>query len=379
MPTVMMDNGFSVRDREHMARALQLAANGLETTSPNPRVGCVIVRDDVVIGEGWHRRAGGAHAEIEALNAIDGDARGATVYVTLEPCCTTGRTGPCTEALIAAGVARVVSAVEDPNPAVAGSGHALLRKAGIEVACGLLAEGSQALNQGYWQRIAGQRPRIRIKLAASLDGRTAMASGESQWITAAPARAAVQRLRAQSCAVITGIGTVLADNPRLNVRGDQVERQPALVIVDAAASCRVGSWVMSEASIASRDVIVATLGGSDRERCAALQARGAQVLELPAAVDDPTRVDLSILVEALGAREYNELLVEAGSELAGSFVASQLCDELQLFVAGKFMGSRGKPLLALPIDVMADAVDMSIAEVRAVGKELMFVVQPKFS
>ncbi len=373
----MTDTGFSTRDREYMSRALQLASHGLDTTSPNPRVGCVIVRDDTVIGEGWHHRAGGAHAEIAALASIDGDARGATVYVTLEPCCTTGRTGPCTQALVEAGVARVVSACEDPNPEVAGSGHRALRAAGIDVASGLLASASEALNRGYWRRIAGGRPWVRIKLASSLDGRTAMASGESQWITAAPARAAVQRLRAQSCAVITGIGTVQADNPRMDVRGEHVERQPALVIVDAQAQCPTDSWVLSAESTGKRDVIVATLASADAERCAALQARGAQLLALPAAGDDPARVDLAALVETLGERQCNELLVEAGSQLAGSFVAAQLYDELQLFIAGKLMGSRGRPLLELAIDNMADAVDLAIVDVRAVGNDWLLVAQPR--
>ena len=315
---------------------------------------------------------------IAALASLAGDAQGATVYVTLEPCCTTGRTAPCTDALIAAGVARVISATEDPNPAVAGNGHAALRAAGIAVAQGLMADASRALNRGYWRRIAGQLPWVRIKLASSLDGRTAMASGESQWITAAPAREAVQQLRAQSCALITGIGTVQADNPRLNVRLENIVRQPALVIVDAQLECQPESWVLSAESTASRDVYLATLPSVNEAKRQQLEQQGVNILELPAEPGNSGRIDLQQLLLALARLSFNELMVEAGNQLAGAFVRAQLCDELYLFVAARLMGKTGKPLLDLSIDTMADAVDLAIDDVRAVGDDWLLVARPQY-
>lgn len=326
-------------DLAHMARALALAEQGLYSTSPNPRVGCVLVRDGVVVGEGWHVRAGEPHAEVHALRAAGEAARGATAYVTLEPCSHHGRTPPCAEALVAAGVARVVAAMEDPNPLVAGRGLAILRQAGIEVWVGVLANEARELNIGFVSRMTRGRPWVRLKAASSLDGRTALANGQSQWITGAEARQDGHRWRARACAILSGSGTVLADDPLLNVRGVDTERQPRPVVVDSRLQTPPTARLLD-----GRPVLIAT-ANPDPAKAAALAAQGAEVLLLP---DAAGRVDLAALLLELGRRGINELHVEGGAGLNGALLAAGLVDELLLYLAPTLLGNPALGLFGLP-------------------------------
>ncbi|GEK72193.1 MULTISPECIES: bifunctional diaminohydroxyphosphoribosylaminopyrimidine deaminase/5-amino-6-(5-phosphoribosylamino)uracil reductase RibD [Halomonas] len=364
-----------------MARALVLARRGLYTTDPNPRVGCVLVKDGRRVGEGWHQRAGEPHAEVHALRDAGEAARGATAYVTLEPCSHHGRTGPCAEALVEAGVAKVVVAMRDPNPLVAGNGIARLRAAGIEVEVGLLEAQARALNPGFVSRMAAGRPFVRLKMAMSLDGRTAMRSGESQWITGPRARCQVQRLRARSSAVITGVESVIFDNSRLTLRADQLElpdaeaiaaRQPLRVVVDSRLR-------LPEAAACLREpgrTLVATVDGHDAERRARLEAAGAEVLALPAGKDG--RVDLAALLGHLAEREaVNEALLETGATLAGAMLDAGLVDEMQLFVAPTLLGGEARPLFALPgLETMAERKPLEILDIRAVGRDWRITARP---
>lgn len=364
-----------------MARALVLARRGLYTTDPNPRVGCVLVKDGRRVGEGWHQRAGEPHAEVHALRDAGEAARGATAYVTLEPCSHHGRTGPCAEALVEAGVAKVVVAMRDPNPLVAGNGVARLRAAGIEVEVGLLEAQARALNPGFISRMAEGRPFVRLKMAMSLDGRTAMRSGESQWITGPRARCQVQRLRARSSAVITGVESVIFDNSRLTLRADQLElpdgeaiaaRQPLRVVVDSRLR-------LPEAAACLREpgrTLVATVDGHDAERRARLEAAGAEVLALPAGEDG--RVDLAALLAHLAEREaINEALLETGATLAGAMLDAGLVDEMQLFVAPTLLGGEARPLFALPgLETMAERKPLEILDIRAVGRDWRITARP---
>jgi diaminohydroxyphosphoribosylaminopyrimidine deaminase / 5-amino-6-(5-phosphoribosylamino)uracil reductase len=357
-------------DRGYMQRALALAERGRYTTDPNPRVGSLIVRDGEVVGEGWHERAGEPHAERHALAMAGERARGATCYVTLEPCSHTGRTGPCADALIEAGVNRVVMAMQDPNPLVAGQGLARLRAAGIMVECGLLEQEARALNPGFIKRMETGLPLVRVKLAMSLDGRTAMASGESKWITGVEARLQVQRLRARSSAIVTGIGTVLADNPALTVRPDDWPardypgpvRQPLRVVLDRRLQIPLDAEVLS----APGEVLVVTQAAP--ALMAALRDRGVEVLTLPGS---GSGLDLRELLKLLAERGCNEVLVEAGATLAGAFVREQLCDELVVFMAPTLLGSSARPLLLLPeIATMAAQRRLQLIEVQPVGQDL---------
>lgn len=349
---------FTADDHAFMARALRLAERGLETTTPNPRVGCVLVRDGRVVGEGWHEFAGGPHAEVNALRAAGSEAKGATAYVTLEPCSHHGRTPPCADALITAGVARVVAAMEDPNPAVAGSGLARLRAAGIQVASGLMTAQAEALNPGFLKRMRSGLPYVRVKSAMSLDGRTAMASGESKWITSAPAREDVQRLRARSCAIVTGVGTVLSDDPAMTVRLPGCRRQPLRVVVDAQLRTPPTARVLQGGAV------LATL---TRDTDEALVAAGATLLPLPA---KGGHVDLEALLRWLAEQGINEVLVEAGALLAGAFIKAGLVDELIIYLAPKLMGHGARGLFELPgLDTMAKALPLTISDVRAVGHD----------
>jgi diaminohydroxyphosphoribosylaminopyrimidine deaminase / 5-amino-6-(5-phosphoribosylamino)uracil reductase len=353
-------------DYRYMARALQLAERGLYTTDPNPRVGCVLVRDGAIVGEGWHERAGEPHAEIHALREAGERARGATAYVTLEPCCHQGRTPPCSEALIAAGVARVVVAMQDPNPRVAGGGLAQLHAAGIATESGLLAAAAEALNPGFVSRMRRHRPYVRCKLAMSLDGRTAMASGESKWITGAAARADVQRLRARSSAILTGAGTVLADDPALTVRLDerpaQLFRQPLRVVLDTHLSMPATARMLKEPGA----TLVLTASESAGPR-AALEQAGAEVLRLPAGDDG---VSLAAVMDELAAREVNEVLLETGAVLAGGMLRAGLIDELIVYMAPVLLGDAARGLLHLPgLDRMDDRVALEIFDVRSVGDD----------
>ena len=352
---------FSATDSAFMARALQLAARGKYTTSPNPVVGCVLVRDGNVIGEGWHVRAGDAHAEVNALAAA-GDARGATAYVTLEPCAHHGRTPPCTQALIDAGVADVVCAVADPNPD-SGGGIAALEAADIRVRSGLMGAAAEALNEGFFKRLRTGRPKLRLKIAASLDGATAMSNGDSQWITGPPARADVQRLRAASCAIMTGIGTVLADDPSLNVREasiDMLGRQPLRVVLDSGLRMPLASTMLC---LPGQTLVFCTAD----ERRAALEEAGAEVVKVAA---DGDAVSIAAVLDELGRRDINELLVEAGPVLAGALLAGGHVDELVIYQAPQLMGSETRPMIATPDwKSLADRVTLDIIDVRKVGAD----------
>ncbi len=357
-------------DRIHMAHAMLLAARGLNGTPPNPRVGCVIAQGETVVGEGWHRQAGEPHAEVYALQAAGDQARGATAYVTLEPCCHQGRTPPCTEALQRAGIRRVVYAAQDPNPQVNGRGEAALRAAGIEVGSGLLAAESERLNAGFFMRMRRGRPLVRCKIAVSLDGRTALADGRSQWITAEPARLDVQRLRAQSSAVLTGIGTVLADDPQLNVREltDEVNRQPLRVILDS------GFRTPPEARLLSVPGEVLIFGAGSMERKAALEGRGARV-EVLASTDG--RVSLAAVMQRLAGLQINELLVEAGPVLNGALLTAGLVDELIVYQAAHVLGSTARGMFELlPLQAMNERPTFELLEVRRVGTDLRLTYKP---
>ncbi len=363
-------------DHAWMVRALQLARKGLYSTHPNPRVGCVIVKDGELIGEGWHVRAGEPHAEVHALRQAGDRARGATAYVTLEPCSHHGRTPPCAEALVNAGVGRVVAAMQDPNPQVAGRGLERLRSAGIEVASGVLETEARALNIGFIKRMETGLAYLRAKLAMSLDGRTAMASGESQWITGPAARAEVQRLRAQSSVVLTGADTVLMDNARLTVRAAElgldeemtalaVQRPPLRVLIDGQLRVPLDAPFFQAGS--------ALVASTRADLAADYQSAGHELLAISA---DSGRVDLAGLLRQLAERGANEVLLEAGPRLAGAFAALGLIDEYQLFVAAKFLGSSARPLIDLPLDRMSEARNLRIKDIRAVGDDWKITAVP---
>lgn len=361
---------FTASEREWMARALELAALGRDSTQPNPRVGCVLVRDGEVVGEGWHRRAGEPHAEAFALEAAGARARGATAYVTLEPCNHHGRTPPCTEALIAAGIARVVYAVPDPDPRVDGGGAARLRAAGVDVVSGLLADAADDLNAGFFSRLRRGRPWVRLKLAASLDGRTALASGESQWITSEAARLDVQAWRAQSAAILTGVGTVLADDPALTVRiGDEPRRQPLRVVLDSRRRAPHGARVFTgpgESCLFVRE-----------DLAAAAPAPGPRTsLEpVPAAADGG--LSLPDVLRRLGARQVNEVWVEAGATLAGALLGAQLVDELVVYLAPTLLGPDARPLARLPLlGRLADRPAWRIHDLRTIGPDARIMLRP---
>ena len=369
---------FSADDHRHMARALALAERGLYTTDPNPRVGCVLVREDAVVGEGWHQRAGEPHAEVHALRAAGEESRGATAYVTLEPCAHHGRTPPCADALLAAGVVRVIVAMEDPNPLVAGAGLARLAAGGVEVRRGLLEAQAGALNPGFVSRMTRGRPYTRCKLAMSLDGRTALASGESKWITGVAARRDVQRLRARSSAVLSGIGTVLADDPSLNVRAEDIGqdpppggwRQPVRVVVDPRLSTPPGARLLH---LPGRTLVATCC--EDDEAAEPLIDTAAEVIRFPGAAD---AVDLEALLRYLGEQEQvNELLVETGATLSGAFLRAGLLDEIIIYVAPKLLGSDARGLLHLPgIGHMDEVPTLEISDVRGVGRDWRVTARP---
>jgi diaminohydroxyphosphoribosylaminopyrimidine deaminase/5-amino-6-(5-phosphoribosylamino)uracil reductase len=359
-------------DYLHMATAIGLAKRGLYTTRPNPLVGCVLVRDGRIIGEGWHVRAGEGHAEINALaNARErGESvQGATAYVSLEPCCFQGKTGPCSQALIEARVNRVVYGMEDPNPRVSGSGLDQLRAAGIAVAGPVLESEARQLNPGFIKRMSRGMPFIRIKSAMSLDGRTAMASGESKWITGPAARADVQRWRARSGAVITGIETVLRDDPSLNVRAAELnlpnaeaiaERQPLRVVLDSTGRLPASARILRVPG----ELLVANAGTA-----APLPAGTAAHTTQLSFPGGNNRIDLRRLLRELAERQCNEVLVEAGATLAGQFIQEGLLDELVVYMAPKLLGSNARPLFNMPLETMAAQLGLKIADVRAVGQD----------
>ncbi len=362
-----MVSAFSPVDHVLMARALRLAERGAYTTRPNPMVGCVIAHGEDVVGEGWHQRAGEPHAEVLALDVAGGRARGATAYVTLEPCAHTGRTGPCADALIAAGVGRVVAAMRDPFPQVDGSGFERLRAAGITVGHGLMEAQARHLNRGFLSRLERGRPWVRVKLAMSLDGRTATASGDSKWISGEASRLDVQRWRACSGAILTGAGTVLADDPSLTVRlGDDTPFLPPLrVVLDAGLATITRGRVRDEAAptlyIHAPDVKPPR--AIDVQRVS-VPVRGA-------------RFDLAAVLQLLAAREINEVQMEAGATLAGAFLAEGLVDELLLYVAPVLLGDGGRPLFAgLGIESMAQRHHLQLADIRAIGQDQRLLFHP---
>jgi diaminohydroxyphosphoribosylaminopyrimidine deaminase/5-amino-6-(5-phosphoribosylamino)uracil reductase len=370
---------MTAEDHSYMARAIRLAEQGLYTTHPNPRVGCVLVRDGVIVGEGFHRRAGEPHAERNALAKAGERARGATAYVTLEPCCHHGRTPPCSDGLIEAGVARVVVAMTDPNPRVAGQGIAQLQAAGIRVDLGVMPAQAQALNPGFIARMSRGRPFVRCKLAMSLDGRTAMASGESKWITGEAARLDVQRLRARSDAIITGIGTVRADDPSMNVRlsaaelpgvaSDDYLPQPLRVVLDPDLQMSPAARMLS---LPGPTLVVSTTDDESRRR--ALEAAGAEVIQLPRR---GLGIDLERLMESLAQRGINEVLIESGPTLAGAAVAAGVVDQLTIYAAPILMGSDARGLLNLPaLTEMKHRIDLEIEDLRMVGADLRIRVKP---
>ena len=354
---------FSAADHGFMARALQLARRGLYSTSPNPRVGCVLVRDGRVIAEAWHEKAGLPHAEavaIAALAASGSEARGATAYVTLEPCSHFGRTPPCADALMGAGVSRVVAAMQDPNPLVAGQGLAKLAAAGVAVESGLLAAEAHELNIGFVSRMTRGRPWLRLKVAASLDGKTALNNGVSQWITGADARRDAHTWRARSCAVLTGIGTVKDDNPRLTVREVQTPRQPLKVVIDSRLETPPDAALLDGGK-----VLIAA--AQDSERGDALRASGAEIVLLPNAQG---KVDLHDLLRELGRRGINEVLAEAGTRLNGSLLRENCVDELLIYQAPILIGDAGRGMFGLAeLADLAGVTRLDIIERRAVGAD----------
>jgi diaminohydroxyphosphoribosylaminopyrimidine deaminase / 5-amino-6-(5-phosphoribosylamino)uracil reductase len=344
--------------KSYMARALRLAEQGKATTHPNPRVGCVVARDGLIVGEGVHLRAGEPHAEVHALRAAGGLAEGADVYVTLEPCAHHGRTPPCVDALIAAKVGRVWAAMQDPNPLVAGKGLARLREAGIETHVGLMGEQAAQLNRGFVSRMTRGRPWVTLKLAASLDGRTAMASGESQWITGPAARADVHRLRAEAGAVMTSSATVLEDDPQLTVRLDGDWRQPDRIVLDTRHRVPDGARVWAPGA---RRFLLTT---------APCQApEGVEVLTVPP--DHAGRVSLDAALRALGGREVNEVLVECGPYLAGAFLQSGLVDEIVVYLAPSLLGHDAQPLAHLPgLARLDQRLRLAVSDLRLVGDDI---------
>ncbi len=361
-------SAFSSTDHAMMANALRLAERGAYTTRPNPMVGCVIAHGDETVGEGWHQRKGGPHAEVIALQAAGARAKGATAYVTLEPCAHTGDTGPCADALVAAGVSRVVAAMGDPFPEVDGSGFARLREAGIEVGVGLMEAQARVLNRGFVSRLERGRPWLRVKLACSLDGRTAMASGDSKWISGEASRLDVMHWRASAGALLTGAGTVLADDPSLTVRMDPaVEFVPPLrVVLDP------GLATIARGKVREGDAPTLYLHAPDIKPPKALTAERAAVAVQGGSFDLPAVLSL------LAARGINEVQVESGATLAGALLKAGLVDELLLYVAPILLGDRARPLFAgLGIDEMAQALRLRVVESRRVGEDMRLLLRPE--
>jgi diaminohydroxyphosphoribosylaminopyrimidine deaminase/5-amino-6-(5-phosphoribosylamino)uracil reductase len=345
-----------------MSRALRLAERGLYTTSPNPRVGCVLVKNETLVGSGWHRRAGEPHAEVYALQEAGQAAEGATAYVTLEPCSHHGRTPPCADALIAAGIARVVVALQDPNPQVAGRGIARLKAAGIDVECGLMEAAARELNVGFVARMERGMPWVRCKTGMSLDGRSALSNGVSQWITGSDARLDVQHWRARSCAVLTGINTVLADDAQLNVRHIETPRQPLRVVLDSNLRISPDARILQGGSVLIYSAVC------EERKIARLTEQGATVVVLP---DVNGHVDLHAMLLDLGARGCNELLVEAGAVLNGALLRAGLVDELLLYLAPQLLGDMARGMASLgELTGLDQRIELIWRDVRQIGRDL---------
>ena len=353
---------FTAADREFMRQALALAERGLYTTTPNPRVGCVVVKDGALVASGWHEKAGMPHAEALALKAAGERARGATLYVNLEPCSHHGRTPPCADAIVAAGIGRVVAAMQDPNPKVAGAGFAKLRAAGIEVESGLMEEEASELNIGFVARMTRGRPWVRMKIAATLDGRTALANGKSQWITGDEARADGHRWRARACAILTGHGTVRDDDPQLNVRGVGTPRQPLKIVVDSRFETPLSARLLKE----GKTLIAGA--ASEAQRIAALKGAGADTVIIS---NGRGKVELFKLMEELGRRELNEIHVEGGTKLNGSLMQAGVVDELLVYLAPCVIGDSGRGMLDLPeVTELSQRRAVTIREVVRVSEDL---------
>ena len=365
-----------------MTRSLQLAEQGLYSTTPNPRVGCVIVKDGKIVGEGAHLKAGEPHAEIFALRQAGDQAKGATAYITLEPCNHTGRTPPCSQAIVEAGISKVIVAMQDPNPQVAGSGLAHLQAHNIATASGLMQTQAEALNPGFISRMTKNKPFVRCKIAASLDGKTALNNGASQWITSEPARLDVQHWRARSCAILTGIGTVLADNPSMTVRNAPsplmgegwgeggTGRQPLRVIVDSQLQTPIDAKILQ-----GGNVLIAFASDAQHKSDALLNA-GAELLCIP---NDSGKVCLNTLLSHLAAREINEVLVEGGEGLNGALLALNLIDELLIYYAPKLMGSAAKGMFDMSaLTAMKQAINLQVLDMRQIGVDIRLCAKPVF-
>lgn len=356
-------------DSQWMAQAWHLAERGMFTTSPNPRVGCVLVKDGVLVGEGWHERAGEPHAEVNALRMAGENARGATAYVTLEPCSHFGRTPPCADALIAAGVVRVVVAMQDPNSLVAGKGIAKLQAAGISVESGLMEAEARALNVGFVSRMARGLPWVRSKIAMSLDGRTALANGESQWITGEAARHDVHRWRARSCAVLTGIDTVLEDDAQLTVRHIATTRQPLRVVLDSHLR------ISPQAKIFDGGAVLVVSAINETEKISELEKKGAKVVVLP---DESGKVNLEATLRHLASMGCNEVLIEAGRTLNGALLRAGLLDELVLYFAPQLLGDVARGMAQLgELTSLNQRVELAWQDVRQVGSDLRIIARVK--
>ena len=358
---------LTAADHEFMGQALELGGRGLYTTTPNPRVGCVIVGNGAVVGAGWHEKAGMPHAEVLALKAAGGRSRGATLYVNLEPCSHHGRTPPCVDAIIEAGIKRVVAAMRDPNPKVAGAGFAKLRAAGIAVEQGPREDEARELNIGFVARMTRGRPWMRMKVAASLDGRTALANGKSQWITGEAARADGHRWRARACAILTGFGTVRDDDPRLTVRGVDTPRQPLKIVVDSKFETSPSARLLKE----GKTLVVGAV--NDAGRIAALKGAGAEIAIVP---NDGGKVELFKLMEELARRELNEIHVEAGTKLNGSLLQAGVVDELLVYLAPSVIGDSGRGMFSLPeLTELSRIRGLKTHEVERIGEDIRIVAR----
>lgn len=368
---------FTSQDHVYMTKALRLAGKGLYTSQPNPRVGCVIVKDGKVVGQGAHLKAGEAHAEVNALNEAGAQAKGADVYVTLEPCSHYGLTPPCAEALMEAGVKRVYVAMQDPNPIVAGKGMQLLKDNGVEVQLGLLQAEAENLNPGFIKRMKTNMPYVRCKVASSLDGKTALSNGRSLWITGEAARMDVHRWRAQSDAVITGIGTVLSDNPSMTVRIEEEAMQSLRVIVDSQLNIPLQAKILNEHDLEEYPVAIA-YARDKHGHAEKLRAMGVELLHLPQETSGNTRVHLLGLLDTLGQKGCNEVLIEAGHGLNGGFLQHSLIDECIFYYAPKLMGSDAMPLFSIKtISQMSQAIQLDLIDVRQIGGDIRVVARPQ--
>ena len=358
---------FTAADREFMRQALELAERGLYSTTPNPRVGCVIVMDGAIVASGWHEKAGLPHAEALALKAAGERASGATLYLNLEPCSHHGRTPPCADAIVASGIKRVVAAMQDPNPKVAGAGFAKLRAAGIEVEHGLMEDEARELNIGFVARMTRGRPWVRMKIAASLDGRTALANGKSQWITGEVARADGHRWRARACAILTGHGTVRDDDPQLNVRGVDTPRQPLKIVVDSRFETSPTARLLKDGKTLVAGAV------NEARSIAALKHAGADTVIIP---NDRGKVELFKLMEELARRELNEIHVEGGTRLNGSLLQAGVVDELLLYLAPRIIGDSGRGMFDLPeLSNLSQAKGLKIRELERVGEDIRIVAR----